>query len=55
MPRGPKVQPLPKQSLAPAEPRPAAAPRRKHPVLLALVIIALAAWMSFLGWLAVFG
>ncbi len=55
MPRGRKVQPLPKKSSARVEPRPAGAPRRKHPFLLALVIIALVGWVSFLGWLVLGG
>jgi hypothetical protein len=54
MPRGRNVQPQPKTKFAQTQPGPAAAPRRKHPWLLALVIIVLAGWISFLGWLALF-
>ena len=55
MPHGRRVQPLQKKSSAQTEPRPVAGPRRKHPLLLALVIVVLVGWVSFLGWLALGG
>lgn len=54
MPRGRKVQPPPKQDSAQAE-LPNTAPRRKHPLLLALVTVVLVGWVGFMVWLAVGG
>lgn len=54
MPRGQNVQPPPKLGPAQAEPQPAGAPRRKHPLLLALVAAAFLGWLGFLVWMAAF-
>jgi len=54
MPRGRKVTSLPKQDSAQEVPQ-GMAPRRRHPLLLALVIVVLIGWVGFLVWLAVGG
>ncbi len=55
MPRGRRVQPLPIERSAEAHGQPAGAAARKRPLLLALVVVLLAGWLSFLSVLAIRG
>lgn len=52
MPRGRRVQPPPIERSAKAHGQPAGAAARKRPLLLALAVVLLAAWLSFLAVLA---
>jgi hypothetical protein len=55
MKRGSKVPPTSRRvspAAAPGVDERPIVPRRKHPLLLALVAVALACWLAFLAWMA---